>query len=508
MSKKQQRRGYSLAEMVISMSSATVLLAGMGSSIYLANRAFRTENTAVAARTEAAITEQEMLADLQLATGFTERTTKAVTFTVPDRDGDNQPETLRYAWSGISGDPLTFTYNGGATRTLLTDVRSFALNYQTQTLAANPLPAELIGSTILLAVNDSNNPDANELARKNYLEKWNYQVIMMGTNDTATKIADCLGKSQAVYLSSTVEETKFDQAIPYLASTPLGIVTEHSDLVDELGLAGGFTTNSVSTINIANNNHYIATGLNVGNVNLYYSATSNCSLTAPASDLCLVGSVNSGIPSLASLSKNKKTISGSNAPGRRVVLPWEDDTFNPDSLKPEGLLLMKQSVEWATGLGADPILTKKFGQQTVLNNLASNRRVQIATRAQLSENGTLKSISAYVGGAVASVRVAIYSDSAGEPNIRLAQSALANSANAMGWVTIAVPDTALSPGYYWLAMCYDSSNHQHAGASSGITPGVRTKNYDAIPNGFSSAWGTSSHSSTASRSIYATYQSQ
>ena len=43
-----------------------------------------------------------MLADLQLATGFTERTTKAATFTVPDRDGDSKPETLRYAWSGVA----------------------------------------------------------------------------------------------------------------------------------------------------------------------------------------------------------------------------------------------------------------------------------------------------------------------------------------------------------------------------------------------------------------------
>ena len=57
---------------------------------------------AVAGRTAA----DQMADDLKLALNFTEQTATAVTFTVPDRNGDAQPETIRYAWTG-AGAPLT-----------------------------------------------------------------------------------------------------------------------------------------------------------------------------------------------------------------------------------------------------------------------------------------------------------------------------------------------------------------------------------------------------------------
>jgi hypothetical protein len=65
--------------------------------------------------------------DLQTAKSFTERTATAVTFTVPDRDGDNIDETIRYAWAGTPGDPLTYQLNGGTATTLADDVQQFNL---------------------------------------------------------------------------------------------------------------------------------------------------------------------------------------------------------------------------------------------------------------------------------------------------------------------------------------------------------------------------------------------
>ena len=59
----------------------------------------------------------ELLADLEFALAFSEKTDHALTFTVPDRDGDFISETIRYAWSGTPGDPLTRQYNGGAVAT-------------------------------------------------------------------------------------------------------------------------------------------------------------------------------------------------------------------------------------------------------------------------------------------------------------------------------------------------------------------------------------------------------
>jgi hypothetical protein len=85
--------------------------------------------SAVAGRAAARV-----LADLNVATGFTERTAKAVTFTVPDRNGDNQPETIRYAWSGTAGAPLTREYNNGPAAAVADDVKSLDFTYLLRTL--------------------------------------------------------------------------------------------------------------------------------------------------------------------------------------------------------------------------------------------------------------------------------------------------------------------------------------------------------------------------------------
>lgn len=79
----------------------------------------------------------DLLADIQLAQSFSENTTTAVTFTVPDRNGDNNPETIRYAWSGNAGDPLTRQYNSGAVVTVAENVHTFHID--SQSLSANLL---------------------------------------------------------------------------------------------------------------------------------------------------------------------------------------------------------------------------------------------------------------------------------------------------------------------------------------------------------------------------------
>jgi len=83
---------------------------------------------------------QQITLDLSLAQTFTERTDRTVAFTVPDRDGDGEPESIRYAWSGVAGDPLTRQYNGGPTVLVAEDVHHFRLDYLLKT---PPSPAAL-----------------------------------------------------------------------------------------------------------------------------------------------------------------------------------------------------------------------------------------------------------------------------------------------------------------------------------------------------------------------------
>lgn len=89
------RGGYSLLELVIGLAAAVVLMGGMASAIAVSSRSMSLADTGAGARAVSTDVQRDFLADLQRATGFTERTATAVTFTVPDRTGDGRPETLR-----------------------------------------------------------------------------------------------------------------------------------------------------------------------------------------------------------------------------------------------------------------------------------------------------------------------------------------------------------------------------------------------------------------------------
>jgi hypothetical protein len=119
--------GFTLIEIIVELVSSTVLVAGLSSAIYISSQALDLDSSTSRQSTIASEVLGEVTADLALARSFSERTATAVTFAVPDRDGDLEPETIRYAWSGTPGDPLTYQYNGGTELTIATDVQSLDL---------------------------------------------------------------------------------------------------------------------------------------------------------------------------------------------------------------------------------------------------------------------------------------------------------------------------------------------------------------------------------------------
>ena len=129
-----------LVELVTSLGIFSVLVLAMGSTILIATRALEI-SAAGAAPTQGSVASR-IAADFQTALAFTERDKAIATFTVPDRDGDGLPETLRYFWSGTPGDPITLSYNGGTPMTIAEDVHRFNLSYLLRTTAPALDPAE------------------------------------------------------------------------------------------------------------------------------------------------------------------------------------------------------------------------------------------------------------------------------------------------------------------------------------------------------------------------------
>ncbi len=125
------RPGFTLLELVISLSVSSILLMAVGSAIMMAAKAVPDpdtpdNDTALPARVAA-----DIAAELQMALSFIFRDADTVEFTVADRTGDTIAETIRYDWSGTIGDPLTRQYNGGPVTNVIGAAEEFGLLYDT-----------------------------------------------------------------------------------------------------------------------------------------------------------------------------------------------------------------------------------------------------------------------------------------------------------------------------------------------------------------------------------------
>ncbi len=133
---RSAREGFTLVELVLSLSIAAILLMALQSTVLVASKAIPDGRSVGSALVSSGQPMGSLSADLYFATSVTELTGTAITFTVPDRNGDGTPETIRYAWSGKAGDPLTRQYNGGAAVNVIPGVQSFGLTYDRRQVQA------------------------------------------------------------------------------------------------------------------------------------------------------------------------------------------------------------------------------------------------------------------------------------------------------------------------------------------------------------------------------------
>ena len=122
--------GFTLIELIVSMTAASFLMVGLSSTLFIAFRATDTSNSPATNTLAGLARLSEMAAELQYTQTVLEQTANAITVTVPDRnDPDTNPELIRYAWSGTIADPLTRQYNGGITDNVVENVHNFEIQY-------------------------------------------------------------------------------------------------------------------------------------------------------------------------------------------------------------------------------------------------------------------------------------------------------------------------------------------------------------------------------------------
>jgi prepilin-type N-terminal cleavage/methylation domain-containing protein len=121
------RRAFTLIELSVSTAITGVLLVSLASVVVVASKVLPSARGPTDTTLAAGLALDQLLAELRFATSVTECTATAVAFTVPDRDANGTPETIRYSWAGAD-QPLVRTYNGVSTDAV-PSLRRFALGY-------------------------------------------------------------------------------------------------------------------------------------------------------------------------------------------------------------------------------------------------------------------------------------------------------------------------------------------------------------------------------------------
>lgn len=150
---RASRRGFTLLELTIAVAISSILLAGMMSTVGIVLKASDTSIGPATGTREGHAAITGMCSELQLVIAISEKTATAFTVTVPDQNFDSVDDTIRYAWSGIPGDPITRQFNGGTTAQVVDDVHDFDVQYTPSVGAVEYLTLRLqIGSNPASAV--------------------------------------------------------------------------------------------------------------------------------------------------------------------------------------------------------------------------------------------------------------------------------------------------------------------------------------------------------------------
>lgn len=191
---------------------------------------------------------------------------------------------------------------------------------------------------------------------------WNMTVQTIADTATPNLFHQMVTTSRCVFIGEEVISANVNTK---LVSAPIGVVFEEYALVDEFLVAPGITFGNSSNLNLVNMSHYIVSPL-VPNppsgfdgptaVPIFLQSYPMSSLNSGwALGLRVLGRHpnRSNLPALVAVRQGGTMIDGTLAAGRRVMLPWGHETQQFSNLHTNALTIMRRSLEWAMGAGAD-----------------------------------------------------------------------------------------------------------------------------------------------------------
>ena len=140
---KKNPRGFTLTEVIMAVTILSLIWLGMQSAMLIAARATPGRNGINNSTLRAGMAMDQINADLSYAISLNSSTANLIDFNVPDRNGDGLAETIRYSWSGVAGDPLLRSINGGTATAVLSSASNFQITLDKR---ATKLPASFTES--------------------------------------------------------------------------------------------------------------------------------------------------------------------------------------------------------------------------------------------------------------------------------------------------------------------------------------------------------------------------
>lgn len=128
-----QRNGYTLTELVVGMTVSSMVMLAVTHTLFVASSISEDNDNRFKDVCDGGGGLGQLSRELTTAISVTSYTARSITFTVPDRDSDSNPETISYTWSGTPNDPLIRTENAGSPTTYARIVQDFDMQYATGT---------------------------------------------------------------------------------------------------------------------------------------------------------------------------------------------------------------------------------------------------------------------------------------------------------------------------------------------------------------------------------------
>lgn len=234
--------------------------------------------------------------------------------------------------SDAADDPITLTVRGHAGGVTFTSK-----------VVVNP---ELQQSkNLLFVVDDASSLIWQDEDRKTLFESWGYSVSLISSTDSQADFNDAFLTSDVIYVSSSAG----GQLGNRVTNATIGVVNEENGVYSNLGVSSNSGSFSGDAIDIVDNSHYITSKFSLGVLKISTSSQSMRQLLGGiAPDIqTLAERVPSSDKCLTVVEQGGSLYDGTEAAGRRVMLPWGLSTFEVTALTSDGRTMLQRAVEWA-----------------------------------------------------------------------------------------------------------------------------------------------------------------